>query len=81
MRVIHDDFRNGRKTDVKDVPGVVEANILASHYGEGELERLRSSLQKAAEIIGTLVSILADKDVLTAEQLQNILGYGYEVEQ
>jgi len=58
----------------KSVREVVEENIQYSSYDTGALEELQYTVQNLARAVGVLAQVLVDHNVLSAEDVGEIIG-------
>jgi hypothetical protein len=64
------------------VSSAVKDKLTPNAYSyEGDLERIRECVRLQSELIAQLTDDLVSNNVITLEQLQNMLGYGYTVEE
>ena len=78
MKVKYSDWRGDKHMTVASA---VDHAIEPDAYSySGSLEKTEMTLENTASLLGRLVEALADGGKLTREQVQQVIGYNYEVE-
>lgn len=73
MKVI----KNNKELTLKEA---VEDKLCPNAYSyDGQLEKLKCCIDLQSEMIANLVSFVETKLSLTVEDVENLLGYGYEI--
>ena len=70
---------NGRK-QMSIADAVIDASTPNAYSYEGQLEKLSQENEKLRELVGRLINSMCDGG-MPAYALQEVLGYGYEVEE
>jgi hypothetical protein len=66
--------KNVEHVSVKDA---VVGSLDASDHGSGRLEDLESSASATAEMLGSLISLLHDKGILSEKEIGSLLSFKY----
>lgn len=71
--------RNAYAKDVEHVSikDAITGSLNASDHGSGRLEDLEGSAAATAEMLGSLISLLHDKGVLSEKEIGSLLSYKY----
>lgn len=77
MRIV----RDYPKAEFSSVEKAVDDSLQPLAYSyEGQLEKLCEQIRKLQERLSKLVDYLVDSKIITTQQLEDLLGYGFTVE-
>jgi len=62
------------------VSSAIDIILDGRDYGSGQVESAARTADNATAFIGKLVEVLAEKQILSREELLSLLGYGWEFE-
>jgi len=80
MKIKYSTYRGNVEFDtVKEA--VKDALTPDAYSYEGQLEKLSAEIDKLQEMVASLIECRYGEQKIDAQQLQDILGYGYEVEE
>ena len=79
MKIKYNSWQNNAR-EFDTVKRAVQNALTPDVYSyEGQLEKLSAEINKLQEMVASLVECRYGEQKIDVEQLQDILGYGYEV--
>ena len=77
MKIVRDYL----KAEFSSVDKAVDASLQPLAYSyEGQLEKFSEQIEKLQQCLSKLVDYLVDSKTVTTQQLEDLLGYGFTVE-